>query len=181
MWLLCAASMVMEKSFMLKARLLLILVIYVLIRPWLVLFVMILQRNRCRYIWMTCSPASDYSEMLTSTSKAGLFCSVGTVLAALPSWSHHWLIRMLAECESIAVFYHVWWGCCMYCACNLLSATCHDVINIMLAWDVTGNTGSGAVRGRHCPEPSSPTRTAATLPGKLFSPVFQYCSNHISK
>ena len=69
----------------------------------------------------------------------------------------------------------------MYCACNLLSATCHDVINIMLAWDVTGNTGSGAVRGRHCPEPSSPTRTAATLPGKLFSPVFQYCSNHISK
>ena len=42
-------------------------------------------------------------------------------------------------------------------------------------------TGAGAVRGRHSTEPSSPTRTAATLPGKLFSPAFQCFSNHISK
>jgi len=45
---------------------------------------------------------------------------------------------------------------------------------------VTGSAVSGAGRGRHSTQPSSPTRTAATLPGKLFSPAFQPCSNHIS-
>jgi len=50
-----------------------------------------------------------------------------------------------------------------------------------LMWCAVSSTDGCTMRGRQHAEPSSPTRTSATLPGKLFSPAFQCCSNHISK
>jgi len=71
-------------------------------------------------------------------------------------------------------------------SCTFIGPVCLSVMNgviyiTLVCMCVTGNAGSVSVRGRHCPEPSSPTRTSATLPGKLFSPVFQCYSNHVSK
>ena len=73
--------------------------------------------------------------------------------------------------------------CCCVSSCLILSISLHTTFCLCCycwLW-MLDNAVGGAVRGRHCAEPSSPTRTAATLPGKLFSPAFQCCSNHISK